>query len=474
MKVSTGIRGLDKVLDGGIPQGSAIVLEGAPGTGKTTLAMQFLYKGIVDHGEPGIFFSFEEFPDQIYEDMKSYGWDLKDLERKNKLRVIGISPDIFLDQMASKDGLFEQLVREIDCRRIVIDSISLLEYLPDKTGENGRSLLYTLRNIVRKFGLTSLFIQELSSLDRRKIPFEHFIADGVIRLSLKEHMNIFRKRTLEVTKMRGTKINEGEHIYQITDKGIYLLLASQIVTDKYISDQNEKIKTGIPELDNLLGGGMVKGAVYMLDTNSKANYRHIVGAIYAERVKAGNRVLSLLSSTQTVIELKSLMDLYGIDIDQLARKKRLYFIEHYNRPFPAGWEGSVFHVQGMENEDYDRFLREKCTGLMKECKENHEDWFAYYDLSTIFNERGAEYVLRSFAKETAFARSFGMTVLVLCNFKEVGEQAASFLERTSNGVFKTWVDGSYQYLQVTKSPDGQISKPYLLESIDQKPYIRLV
>ncbi|GLB60533.1 ATPase domain-containing protein [Cytobacillus sp. NCCP-133] len=471
MKVSTGIRGLDKVLDGGIPQGSAVVLEGAPGTGKTTLGMQFLYKGIVDHNEPGIFFTFEEFPDQIYEDMKSYGWDLKDLERKNMLRVIGISPDILLEQMVANDGLFEQLVREIDGKRIVIDSISLFEYLSNEAGEKGRSILYTVRNIVRKFGLTSLFIQEDDNLDKSKIPFEHFIADGVIRLSLKEHMNIYRKRTLEVTKMRGTKIKEGEHIYQITDSGIYLLLASQIVTDKYISDNNEKIKTGIPKLDSLLGGGMAKGAVYMLDTNSKANYRHIVGAIYAERVKAGNRILSLLSSTQTITELKALMDLYGINIDQLAKEKRFYFIEHYNRPFPAGWEGSVFQVQDMKNEEYDLFLREKCTSLIKD---NHEDWFAYYDLSTIFNERGAEYVLRSFAKETAFARSVGMTVLVLCNFKEVGVQAASFLERTSNGVFKTWVDGSYQYMQVTKSPDGQISKPYLLESIDQKPYIRLV
>src|SRR5690606_21329073 len=99
MNVSTGIAGLDKILDGGMPKGTAVILEGPPGTGKTTIGIQFLYEGIIRDNETGIFITFEEFPDQIYKDMKSFGWDLRDLERKNKLRIIGLSPDILVEQM---------------------------------------------------------------------------------------------------------------------------------------------------------------------------------------------------------------------------------------------------------------------------------------------------------------------------------------------------------------------------------------
>ncbi|KKB35620.1 RAD55 family ATPase [Bacillus thermotolerans] len=142
MNVSTGIAGLDKILDGGMPKGTAVILEGPPGTGKTTIGIQFLYEGIIRDNETGIFITFEEFPDQIYKDMKSFGWDLRDLERKNKLRIIGLSPDILVEQMMMPDGLFEQTVKELDCKRLVIDSISLFRYLDgEEEGKNAKSFL---------------------------------------------------------------------------------------------------------------------------------------------------------------------------------------------------------------------------------------------------------------------------------------------------------------------------------------------
>ena len=94
----TGIVGLDKVLNGGFTQGSTIIVEGEPGTGKTTLGVQFLYNGATQLGEAGIYITFEELPDQIYKDMLRFGWDLQELERQNLIRVICISPKLFLEQ----------------------------------------------------------------------------------------------------------------------------------------------------------------------------------------------------------------------------------------------------------------------------------------------------------------------------------------------------------------------------------------
>ncbi|WP_337017777.1 RAD55 family ATPase [Oceanobacillus massiliensis] len=475
MEISaSGITGLDKILGGGFPKGSAIIVEGAPGIGKTTLGIQFLYNGIQQHDEHGIFITFEEFPDQIYMDMNKFGWDLQALERQNKLRIVSISPETLIDQMLTANGLFEQMVEEIGCRRIVIDSISLLRFLNMDDEVKGRRILYTLRNVLRKFKQTSLLIQEQSNLNSDYVPFEHYIFDGLIRLSLKEHLQLFRQRTLEVLKMRGSNILEGEHIYRIVEDGIYLLLASKTAADIQDVESDNRLKTGIASLDDILGGGLDRGNIYMLDTNSKANYRNIITSILAERIKAGDQLLSVLSSIQSLEELAELLKLHHADLDGAVKDKKVYFIEHYNRPAPADWGSAVFHVNDLENDKYNHFLRYELYPRIKNDLKHNRNWFVYYDLNAIINERGTDYVLRNFASETAYARSMGMTVLVLCNFKEVGINVASFLERSCNGVLKTWVDGSYQYLQITKASNGDISKPYLLENSEKYPYIRLI
>ncbi|WP_249870305.1 ATPase domain-containing protein [Oceanobacillus saliphilus] len=474
MQSATGINGLDIILGGGLPTGSAIIVEGAPGTGKTTLGIQYLYNGIQQYNENGIFITFEEFPDQIYTDMKRFGWDLQALERNNQLRVISLSPETLIQQMRETDGLFETLIKEIDCRRIVIDSISLLKFLNRDSEIKGREILYTLRNILRKFKLTSLLIQEQSDLNAEHVPFEHFIFDGLIRLSLKEHLQLFRQRTMEVLKMRGSSILEGEHIYRITEEGIYVVLASRTVADIQDSESELRLKTGIQSLDDILGGGLDRGNIYMLDTNSKANYRNIITSILAERIKAGDQLLTILSSIQSIEELAALLKLHQVDLNKVIEEKKMYFIEHYNRPLPESWRNSVFHVNDLDNEKYNHFLKYELYPKIHSDLKNEKNWFIYYDLNAIINERGTDYVLRHFATETASARSKGMTVLVLCNFKEVGNNVASFLERSCNGVLKTWVDGSYQYLQITKASNGDISKPYLLENMQDFPYIRLI
>ncbi|MFC4768033.1 RAD55 family ATPase [Effusibacillus consociatus] len=271
--VSSGISGLDHILSGGFPRGSSIIVEGAPGTGKTTLGLQFLYHGAVNCDQPGIYITFEELPEQLYKDMLSFGWDLRRLEKHNQLRVICTSPEVLLEQMMTPNGLFEQMVKQIQCRRVVIDSISLFQYGSDRKGVH-RQAIYSLRNMLRKFSLTSLLIREQTHGDSGEMPFENYVADGLIRLSLQQHLQKYRKRTLEVLKMRGARISEGEHIYRITDEGIHLIPALSMVEDTIIARDQQTVSTGIPRLDQLLSGGIPKGSVFILDTNSKANYRN--------------------------------------------------------------------------------------------------------------------------------------------------------------------------------------------------------
>lgn len=176
-QISTGIAGLDYILHGGIPQGASVAVEGTPGTGKTTLGFQFLVQGIVQHDEPGIYITFEELPEQLYKDMMAFGWDLRQLEKENKLRVLCMSPEVLMEQMMAPGGLFEQVVEQIRCKRAVIDSISLFQYGTDRK-DLRRQAIYSLRNILRKFSITALLIKEQTVDASGEVPFENFVVGG--------------------------------------------------------------------------------------------------------------------------------------------------------------------------------------------------------------------------------------------------------------------------------------------------------
>ncbi|WP_257008349.1 ATPase domain-containing protein [Bacillus sp. FJAT-45350] len=469
----SGIEGLDYIISGGFPTGSSILLDGAPGTGKTILGMQFLYNGATEHNEAGVYISFEEFPEQIYTEMQSFGWDIKKLERENKLRVICMSPDVLISQMKQPNGIFEQIIKEIDCKRVVIDSLNLLHFGIDNQVEK-RETVYLLRNILRKYSLTSLLINEQTALNKEEIPFVSYVVDGVIQISLQEHNTIYRKRTLEVLKMRGCKIKEGEHIYRITSSGIYLVPALSMFEDMVVTENHSNITTGITSLDSMLSGGIPRGTSFVLDTNSKANYKYLLASIITSRINAGENVIILLSSLSGIHDLEHIYRLYGVNLEEVAKQKKVYFIEHYDRPIPEVYKSSVINVNKMANLEYKTVLRDKLAEVVSKSIERGEKWFVFYDLNTLVSQRGKDFVTSFFTEEIAFVSASEMSLLALTNFTEIGTETASFFERTCNGVMQTWVDGNYQYFQLKKSPQGTMSSPLLVENIQSKPFIRFI
>ncbi|QDP39545.1 ATPase domain-containing protein [Radiobacillus deserti] len=468
-QVKTGVDGLDRILFGGIPQGNTVLVEGRPGAGKTILGMQFLYYGSVHYNEPGIYITFEEFPDQIYKDMKQFGWDIQKLEKENKLRVITLSPEVLMDQIMKPDGLFDRLVKEIGCKRIVVDSISLFQYYYSSQIDQ-RKVIYTLRNTLRKYGLTSILLKEIASVEEENISFVNYLVDGVISLNLTPHFENYRKRILEITKMRGSKIQEGEHLYRITENGLHLIPALTLIEDELVTTSNHVISTGLPNLDQTLDGGIHSGATFTIDTNSKSNYKYLVIAITANHIQAGDKVLIILSSLSTISQFEEAFKKFNIDLQKLAKEGKVVFVEHYKRSAPLPYKDAVIHVSDLDNEQYRQTLQKELFPMMA----NGEKWFVYYDLNTVATHHGYEYVKRFFGVEVARVNSICASMLVLTNFKELGEETASFIERSSHGVIRTWVDGNYQFLQVTKSPNGKISEPLVLEKINDKPFIRLV
>lgn len=204
VRAQTGVSGLDKMLQGGLIAGSIALLQGAPGTGKTTLGMQFLHHGAVDKDESGLLVTFEQFPHTLYRDALGHGWNLRDLEQEGKLRVVFTSPQVFLSSLQSPISPINSAIRDMNVKRAVIDSVTHFQTLTRDPVEL-RSFYNHLINGLRREGITSLLLSEDSGPDfvrgdRGRLAF---VVDSVLLLRYVEIDSVMQ-RAVAVLKTRGS------------------------------------------------------------------------------------------------------------------------------------------------------------------------------------------------------------------------------------------------------------------------------
>jgi circadian clock protein KaiC len=216
----TGIAELDAMLRGGFLDRDAVMLAGSAGTGKTTLALQHLVNGITKFGEPGIYLTFEQLPDQIYRDAENFGWDLKKLEDQDKFRLVCTSPDLLLEPDGAGQ-LLDSTIKEIQPRRMVIDSLNHLEmYLPH--GGDMRKEAYRILNYVKTKGISPLAVWETQQSAGQAFSVTDvgmsFLVDCILLLKFVEIDSGMRK-AIVIMKMRGSDHDKALKEYAITPAG---------------------------------------------------------------------------------------------------------------------------------------------------------------------------------------------------------------------------------------------------------------
>jgi len=227
MKTPTGIEGLDKMLKGGIIQGRNVLLSGPCGSGKSILAMQFLHNGATKYNEPGLYITLEETKEKFYEDMEKFGMNLQEAEQTGNFTLIGgpiASLKKYMEKVdASMKNLtqeIEEVIKEKNIKRVVIDSVNLLTML-SKDEDERRKALAMISNTLSALGCTSILISETKegTMELSRYGIEEFVVDGVIVLYSVRLGSKFAPG-ITIRKMRGTNHDKEIRYYQITDKGI--------------------------------------------------------------------------------------------------------------------------------------------------------------------------------------------------------------------------------------------------------------
>jgi circadian clock protein KaiC len=218
-RVGTGIADFDAMLRGGFMRGDAVMLAGSAGSGKTTIALQYLVNGIAV-GEPGIYLTFEQMPDQIYRDALSFGWDLRKLESEGKFRVVCTSPSLLVEG-AGAEELLGDAIKEVGAKRIVVDSVSHLSmFVPDG---DLRKEAYRMVNYFKVSGLSSLLLwesqQEYGHAFNVTDMGMSFLVDSIVLLKFIEIESAIR-RAMVVLKMRGSDHDKSLREYEITKDGV--------------------------------------------------------------------------------------------------------------------------------------------------------------------------------------------------------------------------------------------------------------
>jgi KaiC/GvpD/RAD55 family RecA-like ATPase len=233
-KIPTGIEGLDKMLNGGLPSGRCILVCGGPGAGKTILSTEFLRYGAVRCDEPGLYVSLDEDVSQLKEDMAGFGWDLEKLVKKGKLAIVDASPircipgDVKIGDLSvgkrdfSLVSLIEVIkrnVKKINAKRVVIDPITALTFQYSDVSER-RTAILDFVEALSSLGTSNLVTTELRSVTlEREIRAEEFLAHGVILL----HVFVSEReivRGIQIEKMRGIDHDNQIRPYKITENGI--------------------------------------------------------------------------------------------------------------------------------------------------------------------------------------------------------------------------------------------------------------
>jgi circadian clock protein KaiC len=337
-KARTGIVGLDELTGGGLPGGRPTLVCGAAGCGKTLLAVTFLYNGAAEFGEPGVFMTFEERPQDLVNNVASLNYDLDRLIKEDKLAIDHVRVERSeIEETGEYDleGLFIRLGYAIDrigAKRVVLDTIEALF-----SGLSNQAILRAeLRRLfewLKDKGVTAIITGERGEGQLTRHGLEEYVSDCVILLDHRVHEHVTTRR-LRVVKYRGTAHGTNEYPFLIDGTGISVMPITSAGLDHVAPD--ERISSGIADLDAMLEGiGYYRGSSVLVSGMAGSGKSSIAANFADAACRNGERCI-YFALEESPAQITRNMRSIGLDLQQWVDKGLLRFAAH--RPSLFGLE----------------------------------------------------------------------------------------------------------------------------------------
>ncbi len=336
-KAPTGIRGFDDITDGGLPRGRPALIVGGAGSGKTVFGMEFLVRGALEYGEPGVFMSFEETEKDLGKNFSSIGFNLNDLIARKLLFIDFVyieRKEIEETGEFDLDGLFVRLnsaIEEVGARRVVLDTLEALF-----SGLSNESILRAeLRRLFRwlkEKGVTVVITSERGVNTLTRYGLEEYVADCVILLDHRMIDQVATRR-LRVIKYRGSGHGANEYPFLIDENGISILPITSLGLNYPVS--SERVPTGVERLDNMLAGGYYQGSSILVSGTPGTGKSTLSAAFAGATCRNGQRCL-YFSFEESPAQIMRNMKSVGIDLKPWVDKGLLRF--QSSRPALYGLE----------------------------------------------------------------------------------------------------------------------------------------
>jgi len=436
--ITTGIAGFDDVLCGGLIPNRVYLVEGDPGAGKTTLALQFLLEGVRRH-EPTMFVTLSESKEELRSSAASHGWNLDGI---HILEVIpseeSLTPDARYTmfhpsevELAETTKTVLAEARRINPTRLVFDSLSELRLLAEHPLRYRRQVL-ALKQHFTRHQQTVLFIDDRTGPDNDMQLYS--IAHGVISLdSVVAEYGALRRR-LQVRKLRGCSYREGFHDFVIRKGGLQVF-PRLVAAEHRTLFAPESIPSGIAQLDQLLGGGLAKGTSTLLMGPSGCGKSTLATQYVTAGAERGEKSAFFLfdESVSTLLERSAGL---GMDIQPLAESGMVKLRQVDPAELSPG-EFSHLVRQAVEVDGASMIVVDSLTGYLNAMPSDRMLTLHLHELLTYLGQRGVTTLLiltqHGFLGDTEGidASYLADTVVLLRYFEAVGEirQAISVVKK---------------------------------------------